>query len=165
MDLNRPGTKEESATRRSGGATMTTSKHLWAVGYDDMERANHVREEIIRLGWVENRLILEDVAVVVRHLDGSFTINRERFPAASNIVGWSAVGFLAGLVLGMPLVGAAVGAAGGPAGVAHEWARPGGTKRETSQRQAAQPCDCCFTRMVLSMLPGTSASPRIQSRR
>ena len=76
---------------------MTTSKHLWAVGYDDIERANHVREEIIRLGWVENRLVLEDVAVVVRHLDGSFTINRERFPAASNIVGWSAVGFLAGL--------------------------------------------------------------------
>src|SRR5947199_4244248 len=91
LDGSQPGTKEESATRRSGGATMTTSKHLWAVGYDDMERANHVREEIIRLGWVENRLILEDVAVVVRHLDGSFTINRERFPAASNIVGWSAV--------------------------------------------------------------------------
>src|SRR5881397_3681078 len=89
---------------------MKSTKHLWAVGYDDMERANHVREEIIRLGWVENRLILEDVAVVVRHLDGSFTINRERFPAASNIVGWSAVGFLAGLVLGVPLVGAAIGA-------------------------------------------------------
>src|SRR5439155_6303975 len=118
MDLNRPGTKEESATRRSGGAAMTTSKHLWAVGYDDMERANHVREEIIRLGWVENRLILEDVAVVVRHLDGSFTLNRERFPAASNIVGWSAVGFLAGLVLGVPMVGAAIGAMVGGAGTA-----------------------------------------------
>src|SRR5213593_1179567 len=116
LDGSQPGTKEESATRRSGGATMTTSKHLWAVGYDDIERANHVREEIIRLGWVENRLILEDVAVVVRHLDGSFTINRERFPAASNIVGWSAVGFLAGLVLGVPLVGAAIGAAVGGAG-------------------------------------------------
>jgi len=72
---------------------MKSTEHLWAVGYDDMERANHVREEIVRLGWLENRLLLEDVAVVVRHLDGSFTINRERFPAASNIVGWSAVGF------------------------------------------------------------------------
>src|SRR2546428_458729 len=99
MDLNRPGTKEESATRRSGGATMTTSKHLWAVGYDDMERANHVREEIIRLGWVENRLILEDVAGGVRHLDGSFTINRERVPAAPNIVRRARVGVPAGVVL------------------------------------------------------------------
>jgi uncharacterized membrane protein len=89
---------------------MKSTEHLWAVGYDDMERADHVREEIVRLGWVANRLILEDVAVVVRHLDGSFTLNRERFPAASNIVGWSAVGFLAGLVLGVPMVGAAIGA-------------------------------------------------------
>src|SRR2546422_10635103 len=95
---------------------MKSTEHLWAVGYDDMERANHVREEIVRLGWLENRLILEDVAVVGRHLDGSFTINRERFPAASNILGWSAVGFLPGLVLGGPPLGAAVGAAGGGAG-------------------------------------------------
>src|SRR2546427_13226017 len=95
---------------------MKSTEHLWAVGYDDMERANHVREEIVRLGWLENRLLLEDVAVVVRHLDGSFTINRERVPAASNIVGWSAVGFLAGLGRGVPLVGGAIGAAVGGAG-------------------------------------------------
>src|SRR2546427_2490122 len=88
---------------------MKSTEHLWAVGYDDMERADHVREEIVRLGWVENRLILEDVAVVVRHLDGSFTLNRERFPAAHNLLGCSAVGFLAGLVLGVPLAGAAGG--------------------------------------------------------
>src|SRR2546427_12478027 len=95
---------------------MKSTEHLWAVGYDDMERANHVREEIVRLGWLENRLLLEDVAVGVRHLDGSFTINRERVPAAPNIVGWSAVGFLAGLGLGVPLLGAAIGAPGGGAG-------------------------------------------------
>src|SRR2546430_17550630 len=88
---------------------MKSTEHLWAVGYDDMERADHVREEIVRLGWVENRLILEDVAVVVRHLDGSFTLDRERFPAVSNVLGCSAVGFLAGLVLGVPLAGAAGG--------------------------------------------------------
>src|SRR2546422_5447280 len=97
---------------------MTKTQHLWAVGYDDMERANQVRDEIVRLGWVENRLILEDVAVVVRHLDGSFTLNRERFPAAHNLLGCSAVGFLAGLVLGVPLAGAAVGAMLGGAGSA-----------------------------------------------
>src|SRR3989442_13583771 len=101
---------------------MKKTQHLWAVGYDNMERANQVPDEIVRLGWVENRLILEDVAVVVRHLDGSFTLNRERFPAAHNLLGCSAVGFLAGLVLGVPLAGAAVGAmlggAGGAVGLA-----------------------------------------------
>ena len=89
---------------------MTSFQHLWAIGYDDMGRANQVRDEIVRLGWVRNHLILEDVAVVVRHPDGSFTIDRNRFPAASNVLGFSAVGFLAGLVLGMPLVGTAIGA-------------------------------------------------------
>ena len=97
---------------------MSSTKHLWAVGYDDMERANQVRDEIVRLGWVENRLILEDVAVVVRHPDGSFTLDRERFPTMSNILGCSAVGFLAGLVLGVPVVGAAIGAMVGGAGTA-----------------------------------------------
>ena len=97
---------------------MTTSKHLWAVGYDDVKRAGEVRAEIVRLGWVQNSLLLEDVAVVVRHPDGSFTLEQERFPAASNVLGVSAVGFLAGLVLGVPLVGAAIGAAVGGAGAA-----------------------------------------------
>jgi uncharacterized membrane protein len=97
---------------------MTTSEHLWAVGYDDMERANHVRDEIIRLGWVNDYLLLKDVAVVVRHLDGSFTLDRERFPVASGLLGCSAVGFLAGLVLGLPLTGATIGAIIGGAGAA-----------------------------------------------
>jgi len=93
-------------------------KHLWAVGYDTMELANEVREKIVRLGWVENRLLLADVAVVVRHLDGSFTLDRERFPTGANIVGASAVGFLAGLVLGVPIIGATIGAMVGGAGTA-----------------------------------------------
>jgi uncharacterized membrane protein len=97
---------------------MKSTQHLWAVGYDDMERASQVRDEVVKLGWVENRLILTDLAVVVRHLDGSFTLDRERFPTGSNIVGCSAVGFLAGLVLGMPIVGAAIGAMVGGAGMA-----------------------------------------------
>jgi len=92
--------------------------HLWAVGYDTMELANEVREKIVRLGWVENRLLLADVAVVVRHLDGSFTLDRERFPTGANIVGASAVGFLAGLVLGVPIIGATIGAMVGGAGTA-----------------------------------------------
>ena len=104
---------------------MTKSQHLWAIGYDDMERAGQVRDEIVRLGWVQNYLLLQDVAVVVRHPDGSFTLDRERFPAAFNVLGCSAVGFLAGLVLGVPLVGAAIGAAIGGAGTTRVMASAG----------------------------------------
>ena len=99
---------------------MTKAEHLWAVGYDDMERANQVRDEVIRLGWVANSLILNEVAVVVRHPDGSFTLDRDRFPTASNILGCSAVGFIAGLVLGVPMVGATIGAMVGGAD-RHHW--------------------------------------------
>jgi uncharacterized membrane protein len=55
---------------------MTKSGNLWAIGYDDMGRANQVRDEIISLGWDKHYLLLNDVAVVVRRADGSFTLNR-----------------------------------------------------------------------------------------
>jgi uncharacterized membrane protein len=97
---------------------MTQSEHLWAIGYDDMGRAEQVHEEIIRLGWNTHYLNLLDIAVVVRHPDGSFTCNREPFPAVANLLGCTAVGFLAGLVLLAPLTGAAVGALLGGAGTA-----------------------------------------------
>ena len=84
--------------------------HLWAIGYADMERAGQVKDEVTRLGWEEPYLFLSDVAVVVRHPDGSFTLNREPFPAGPNILGCTTVGFIAGLVLGVPLIGAGVGA-------------------------------------------------------
>src|SRR5262245_26767605 len=97
---------------------MTKSGNLWAIGYDDMERADQVRDEIVKLGWDQHYLILDDVAVVVRHPDGSFTLDREAFPAASNVLGSSVVGFLAGLVLGAPMTGATIGAVVGSAGTA-----------------------------------------------
>jgi uncharacterized membrane protein len=56
--------------------------------------------------------------VVVRHPDGSFTCNREPVPAVANILGCTAVGFFAGLVLLAPLPGAIVGALLGCAGTA-----------------------------------------------
>ena len=95
---------------------MTKSGNLWAIGYDDMGRANQVRDEIISLGWDKHYLLLNDVAVVVRHPDGSFTLNREKFPAAANILGCSVVGFLAGLVVGVPITGATIGAMVGGTG-------------------------------------------------
>ena len=97
---------------------MTKSGNLWAIGYDDMGRANQVKDEIISLGWHKYYLLLDDVAVVVRHTDGSFTLDREAFPAASNVLGCSVVGLLAGLVLGAPLTGATIGAMVGGAGTA-----------------------------------------------
>jgi uncharacterized membrane protein len=97
---------------------MTKFGNLWAIGYDDMGRANQVRDEIISVGWDKHYLILDDVAVVVRYPDGSFTVDRQAFPAASNILGCSVVGFLAGLVLAAPLTGATIGAMVGGAGTA-----------------------------------------------
>jgi uncharacterized membrane protein len=101
---------------------MTTDAHLWAIGYDDMTRAGQVREEIKQLAWGSDRagqyLILYDIAVVVRHADGSFTFDREAFPGGANILACTAVGFLAGLALAAPLTGATVGALLGGAGSA-----------------------------------------------
>jgi uncharacterized membrane protein len=97
---------------------MTTAAHLWAIGYEDVDRAHQVRDEITRLGWVTHSLLLEDVVVVVRHPDGSFTLDRERYPVVGNVLGCSAVGFLAGLVLAAPVIGAGIGALMGLAGSA-----------------------------------------------
>jgi uncharacterized membrane protein len=99
---------------------MKTDTHLWAIGFDDTERADQVRDEIIELGWGAGKagkyLILDDIAVVVRHPDGSFTFDRKSFPGIANIVASTGAGFLAGLVLAAPITGATVGAILGGAG-------------------------------------------------
>jgi hypothetical protein len=45
---------------------MTTAAHLWAIGYDDVERAVHARDVISELGWGAGRagkyMILLDTA-------------------------------------------------------------------------------------------------------
>ena len=87
-----------------------TAARVWAIGYGEMQRADQVRREIVRLGWEQHFLDLLDVAVVVRHPDGSFTFDRKPFKAAANILGCSATGLLMGLVLGAPLSSALVGA-------------------------------------------------------
>jgi uncharacterized membrane protein len=101
---------------------MTTAAHLWAIGYDDTVRADQVRDQIIELGWGAGKagkyLILEDIAVVVRHPDGNFTFDRKPFPGLANILACTGVGFLAGLVLATPLTGATIGALLGNAGTA-----------------------------------------------
>jgi len=97
---------------------MTTTGNLWAIGYDDVGRAEKAREEITWLGWSEHFLILEDVAVVVRHPDGSFTIDHKPFPALANVLACTTVGFLTGLVVAAPLTGTALGALMGGTGSA-----------------------------------------------
>jgi uncharacterized membrane protein len=96
--------------------------HLWAIAYDDIARADEVREEIAKLGWGPGHgakyLILLDMAVVLRHSDGSFTLDRKPFPAIANIAGSTGVGFLVGLLLAAPVTGAAIGAMLGSAGTA-----------------------------------------------
>ena len=42
---------------------MTTTKHLWAIGFDDMTRADQVRDKIVRIERDRNELILKDVVV------------------------------------------------------------------------------------------------------
>jgi uncharacterized membrane protein len=100
---------------------MIKGGHLWAIGYDDVERAEQVRAEITRLG--ESRcLILLNTAVAVRYPDGSVTLDGEPFVAAPNFSGHTFASFLAGLALGAPpLTGAVVGAlVRGTSGVANE---------------------------------------------
>jgi uncharacterized membrane protein len=93
---------------------MSTDAHLWAIAYDDVDGADRARDVISKLAWGPGQagkfLTLLDIVVVVRHPDGSFTLDREPFPGISNLVGCTAVGFLAGLVVAAPLAGAAVGA-------------------------------------------------------
>src|ERR1700741_4954032 len=73
--------------RRVTMSSKSGAGHLWAVGYADMERAKQVKDEVTRLGWDEHYLNLSDIAVVVRHPDGSFTLNREPFSAVANVLG------------------------------------------------------------------------------
>jgi uncharacterized membrane protein len=84
--------------------------HLWAVGYDDMGRAEQVRDEIARLGE-RHCLLLLDTAVAVRYPDGCVTLNGDRFVPVPTFRGHTLLSFLAGLALGAPpLTGTAAGA-------------------------------------------------------
>jgi uncharacterized membrane protein len=101
---------------------MISAAHLWAVGYDDINGASQARELLSDLAWntghVAEYLVLEDVAVVVRHADGTFTVDRAPLSGIANISALTAVGFLAGAVVAAPLAGAAIGALVGSVGTA-----------------------------------------------
>ena len=105
---------------------MEPIAHLWAIGYDSEGRAGEVRDQVIELGWGTggpvNGLILDDVAVLVRHADGTFSFDRDSHQAATTILGCTVLGLLAGLVAAAPITGATVGAVlGGAGGVVGNW--------------------------------------------
>lgn len=101
---------------------MIQDGHLWAIGFDDVKRAEQFRAEITCLG--EKRcLILHDMAVVVRYPDGTTTLDGERFLAATKFSGQTFASFLTSLTLQVPPLTAAAadalvrGAGGVAAGV------------------------------------------------
>ena len=50
---------------------MSSTSHLWAIGYDDTARAEEARDEITRLAGPQQYLLLFDTAILVRYPDGS----------------------------------------------------------------------------------------------
>ena len=83
---------------------MTAAAHLWAIGYDNIERgAAEVRDEVNGLG-AEHRLIVLDAAVVVRYADGTVTLNAEPFYVASDVREGRLASLLAGVALAAPLL-------------------------------------------------------------
>jgi uncharacterized membrane protein len=89
---------------------MTTSAHLWAIGYDDAVQAERTRAQVTALAGPGKSLLLLDVAILTRTTDGSYTLNRQPFPLTSNVLAGGTLGFLAGLALASPMTSAAVGA-------------------------------------------------------
>jgi len=88
---------------------MTTSAHLWAVGYDDERRAEEIRDELAALGE-RHCLVVRDTAVAVRYADGSLTLDGELYLPAGDISRRGLAGLLARLALSAPpLTAAAVG--------------------------------------------------------
>jgi uncharacterized membrane protein len=98
-------------------STMARDAHLWAIGYDDLSRNEKARAELSRLSGPGQYLVLVDMAILARHVDGTYTLDREPFPVTGNIFGGTTLGFLAGLALAAPMTGAAIGALLGSAAV------------------------------------------------
>jgi uncharacterized membrane protein len=88
--------------------SVNSNAHLWAVGFEDMDRAAQVRAELAKLGEC-HCLDLLDTAVAVCYPDGSFTVDGEPFVPCRQLTGQPSASFLSWLALGAPpLTGTAV---------------------------------------------------------
>jgi uncharacterized membrane protein len=83
---------------------MTSSAHLWAVGYDDSNRASQVQQVIASLGGPEQSLQLLEMAILTRLPDGSFLFNGKPFQTGHQAAHHGALGLLAGFALSVPLL-------------------------------------------------------------
>src|SRR5262245_47171886 len=89
---------------------LTQPRRLWAIGFDRMERAAEVRDEVICLG-AKRCLVVLDTAVVLRYPDGIVTLDGERFLGHTTNCRNTFTRFLAAFALGVPpLTEAGVGA-------------------------------------------------------
>jgi uncharacterized membrane protein len=87
---------------------MSDVGHLWAVAFDDVSRADQVRESVAQLAQ-RHLFVLLDWTVAVRYGDGSFSLDGEPLVNASK--GGRLANFLASLAMGAPpLTSAAVDA-------------------------------------------------------
>jgi uncharacterized membrane protein len=84
--------------------TMTSSAHLWAIGYDDEDRAIQVRNLIMSLAGPEHSLRLLEIAVVVRSPDGSVVFDGKPFAPEHHPLNGGILSLLAGFALAVPLL-------------------------------------------------------------
>jgi len=85
---------------------MEEAAHLWALGFDDTERAARVRDEIAKLAE-RHCLALFDSAVAVRYGDGSTTLDGEPVLAPINLCGHGWASWFAAFTLSAPPLTAA----------------------------------------------------------
>lgn len=84
--------------------TMTGSAHLWAIGYDDENRAMQLRNTVVSLAGPEHSLRLLEIALLARSPDGSLVFNGEPFVAGNHPLRGGILGLLAGFALAVPLL-------------------------------------------------------------
>jgi uncharacterized membrane protein len=89
---------------------MPHMARFWAIGYENSARAEEARARIDALAGHEPHLSLLDIAILERHLDGTYTLDREPFPATGNIFSGRILRFLAGFALFAPVTDGAVDA-------------------------------------------------------
>ena len=85
---------------------MSSTVHLWAIGFGDTSRAEQVRAVVNRLAGTEHCLIVHDIAVVVRGIDGSFTLDGQPLAVVRDTTVSGRLNILALLALSVPLLSA-----------------------------------------------------------